>query len=306
MNNIKNTIERAIKKGDLHNKIFCYILEKIGYSNEKLQALEIRNKKYLKIHKKYKKYLDNMNCDKIESIENDKKDIWICWLQGYENSPEIVKCCLKSIIKYNKDKKLHIITEKNLFNYIQLPGYILEKWKKGIITNTHFSDIIRLNILIKYGGIWMDATTYLTGKIPKYIEKSEFFMFRYKDRMDKTIKYNSWFICANKENRILKTTRELLYEYWKKENKLSEYFLLHLFITMAIEKYPEDVSEMIYITDDVCHTLDYNLFEKYSNEKWEFMVNSTKINKMSYKFDKNKSKKNTFYEHIIRLGEKDE
>ena len=158
-------IKRAIKKGDLKYKIFCYFLMKINYSNERIQALEIRNKKYSKIYKKYKKYLDMYNPEKDNNVDNNKPTIWILWLQGVENAPEIVKKCIKSIKYYNGDKKIVVLTKDNLFDYIKLPKYIIEKWRKGIISNTHFSDIVRIELLYDYGGIWMDATTFCTSAV---------------------------------------------------------------------------------------------------------------------------------------------
>lgn len=37
---------------------------------------------------------------------------------------------------------------------------------KNIISNTHMSDIIRNDILIKNGGLWIDSTVLLTDNIP--------------------------------------------------------------------------------------------------------------------------------------------
>jgi hypothetical protein len=38
----------------------------------------------------------------------------------------------------------------------------LEKYQKKIIDNTHFSDLLRLELLIKYGGTWIDASVLVT------------------------------------------------------------------------------------------------------------------------------------------------
>lgn len=46
--------------------------------------------------------------------------------------------------------------------------------EKGIITNTHFSDLLRIELLINHGGLWLDATTYLTGTLPNYISENDF------------------------------------------------------------------------------------------------------------------------------------
>ena len=37
-----------------------------------------------------------------------------------------------------------------------------EKKKKGIISRTHYSDLLRLEILGNYGGIWLDSTFFCT------------------------------------------------------------------------------------------------------------------------------------------------
>ena len=57
-----------------------------------------------------------------------------------------------------RDREIVLITQDNLFNYVQFPDYILKKWEAGVITNTHFSDLLRLELLIKYGGTWSDET----------------------------------------------------------------------------------------------------------------------------------------------------
>ena len=47
-----------------------------------------------------------------------------------------------------KNFNLVIITEENMLNYTSFPDYILDKYKRNIIDPTHFSDLIRLELLI--------------------------------------------------------------------------------------------------------------------------------------------------------------
>jgi len=46
---------------------------------------------------------------------------------------------------------------------VELPGYIVEKWEKGRIPAAMFSDLLRVELLIKYGGTWIDSTVFCTG-----------------------------------------------------------------------------------------------------------------------------------------------
>lgn len=77
----------------------------------------------------------------------------------------------------NPDKEVILISYDNLEEYVHFPDYILEKWKKGQITNTHMTDLLRLELLIKYGGMWLDATVYCSSpNIPDYFLIRSYFL----------------------------------------------------------------------------------------------------------------------------------
>ena len=298
-------IQRALKKHDLIDKIFCFLNIKIGYSNIELQALEIRNKRFKHINKKYRNVIKNK--DYLNNIDkNINNNIWVCWFQGIDQAPEIVKKCIKSIYKHFPNKKIHIITAENMFEYVELPEFIIKKWKKGLISYAHLSDILRTELLIKYGGMWIDATTYITGNIPDYIYEKNFFLLEFKSREDITIRKNSWFIYSTKENRTLIIARDLLYAYWSKEKVLSEYFLWHMFVEMAFRKYPEDYEDIYYISEEMTHFLLYNLFKPFDEKYWEQIKRFSNIHKLSYyKFFTEDTKMpkditGTFYEKFIK------
>ena len=124
-------------------------------------------------HNKVINYLEK-NYDSLiqkymHQVSSSNKDIpniiWVCWWQGLENAPEIVKVCFESIKKFAGERKVILITQNNYQDYVDIPDYIIEKVKKGIISITHFSDVLRVNLLSKHGGIWIDATCLLTANI---------------------------------------------------------------------------------------------------------------------------------------------
>ena len=91
------------------------------------------------------------------------KIIWFCWLQGYNNAPDIVKACHNSLRQNIPDREIIVIDEKNWRDYIELPNYVVDKWEKKQIPAALFSDLLRLELLIKYGGTWIDSTVLCTG-----------------------------------------------------------------------------------------------------------------------------------------------
>lgn len=105
--------------------------------------------------------------ERVKALSNRTNHIWVCWLQGEENMPEIVKLCINSIRMHSPaHAEVTLITGKNLDQYLEFPDYVLKKVKEGKLSLTHFLDIVRFSLLEKYGGLWMDATMFLTDDIP--------------------------------------------------------------------------------------------------------------------------------------------
>ena len=105
--------------------------------NRNLRALQLEERAYKKMKEKYKYILDNANEEYTLTNKNDKI-VWFCWLQGLENAPLLVKRCYESLKENMSDFKINIVTEENMFEYVDIPDYIIIKWKKGIISFAHF------------------------------------------------------------------------------------------------------------------------------------------------------------------------
>jgi mannosyltransferase OCH1-like enzyme len=208
---------------------------------------------------------DTKSCCNLQRkiLEETKpiKIIWICWLQGIENAPELVQSCFQSVEKYKNDYKIQLITEKNLSDFVALPDYILKKWKSGIISNTHFSDIVRACLLADYGGVWVDSTVLFLSNIPENIANLPLFMFRNEHKLDKSIVSSSWLISCFKNHPMLVEMKEFLFAYWKREHKLKNYFLFHIYFTLLSKKYCEFWNDVPFISNINPHTLYfYDLF----------------------------------------------
>ena len=229
--------------------------------------------------------------------------VWICWFQGIENAPDIVKKCYESILKNLNDREIVLITEKNMQEYVQFPEYIIEKWKKGIITNTHMTDLLRLELLIQYGGLWLDATVLCTSNnIPDYILNSDLFFFQcLKPGRDGHSQYiSSWLISAKTNNKILMATKCLCYEYWKENNYMVDYFLLHDFMSIVLEFYLNDWKKVIPVNNSTPHILLLRLFEIYDEETWNVIKKMTCFHKLSYKFNEENLKiSDTYYQKVL-------
>ena len=72
--------------------------------------------------------------------------------------PECVKRCVESWKKHNPSYTIHMIHKDNLSDYMTYtPCYVPSQ--------QFFSDILRLHVLSKRGGIWLDASVYLNAPL---------------------------------------------------------------------------------------------------------------------------------------------
>lgn len=102
---------------------------------------------------------------------------FVLWWQGEDNAPEVVKACINSI-KKNHNGKVIVLSESNYSKYSNIPEYIVRKMEQGKMSLTHFSDILRYNLLYNWGGAWIDATCLLTKPIPERCYANEYFSLK--------------------------------------------------------------------------------------------------------------------------------
>lgn len=160
--------------------------------------------------------------------------IWQCWLQGTEQAPDVVRRCLRSVEVYKEaGQQVILLTEDNISDYLELPPYILEKRRKGIIPDAQFSDILRVYLLDKYGGLWIDATCLLTSSIPEWVYRQPFFVFQSAGEFAYT-QIQSCFLYSSRSSWLLKAWKEILDSYWKNEDSMMHYFQLHLMFVALV------------------------------------------------------------------------
>lgn len=254
-----------------------------------MEILQSRIDDCLKLREEYKEFVDALPYkDKIIEKSEINKTIWICWFQGIENAPELVQKCVNNNIRKLEGYKKVILTSDNFAEYVDINPLILEKWRSGIISNTAFSNILRLEILIKYGGIWMDSTVLFTGnKFPDYVMNYPIFMFSSWKWITGDIRpISTWFISAQKGHPFLQAVLDCLYKYWTDKDELVTYFIFHMFFSMVIERYPIMYSQFTRISNVPPHYMQFELQNKYSEQRFKELTDMSSIHKLTYKLDK--------------------
>ena len=310
MSDSSQKVINRIKERMIIGTIYDQLLLRFKYNDAKTNSLYrimVGQKHRMIFYRRLKsKYLER--CIKNRSYETLPKrcncnTVWFMWLQGIDNAPEIVRKCLESQRNCLSEKNIVILDEKNVFEYITLPQYILEKREAGIIADAHFSDLIRNELLIHYGGYWIDSTVYMTdNSLIKHIDDIPLFMFSYYyfGFNPEVMELNNWFIHSYTNNNIICLVQRMLLEYWKDNDYAMNYFIYHIFESIANDYYEQEYKEIPIVSQAPSHILATYIYDDFDKKKFDMLLMSTGIHKLSTRFDMTKlKKKGNFYDVIV-------
>lgn len=167
--------------------------------------------------------------------------IWVFWYQGEETMPELVRHCYKSICAHANGRKVILLTEQNIAEYVQMPDYIMEKVNKDYITLTHLSDLIRVELLYKYGGTWMDATLFVNAPIDNSKMNGVFGTVKIHPLSEGTIsgyRWTSFYMFAHPGSLAMKCFRDVMYAFLGKNLTMVDYFFIDYTFELLYQKNP--------------------------------------------------------------------
>lgn len=206
-------------------------------------AARLENKKKALIFSELDKLAVTPDVQQSAGQEITKRIIWICWFQGLEQAPPLVRRCIESVQRNANGAEVVILTDASIRTWLDLPAHIIEKYDAGLISKAHYSDIVRCALLYQYGGIWMDATLFLTRPVPDSLFTFSFSSLR-SDACSPALAtsqgyWTAFLLAAQKNSALAKYVRDLFYGYWQHHDALIEYFLIDYSLLYAVEKYPQ-------------------------------------------------------------------
>lgn len=173
---IKRIIHRCVEEVDATRKIMHLTSTKEGLETFRakidMQVMNhngnyensMRKKHLLRKHDIMIRYYERLFGDFLKTYDYTHKNItwkssnysnciWVCWWQGLENAPDIVKACIESIQRNAGNHPVIVLTDENYKQYVTIPRWVEEKRRKEIITRTNYSDLLRLSLLAEHGGM---------------------------------------------------------------------------------------------------------------------------------------------------------
>lgn len=259
-----------------------------------LLRVQVKNKQE-RIFNKIKYYFDHEIKDTtdFEKTSDNEKIIWVLWYQGLNCAPDVVKSCIASIIKQNPDYKVIVLTDDNVWNFYNAPSYVKDKVLSGIITKTHFSDILRFYLLKTYGGVWIDSTVYMTKPLLPWFSIHPFATLKDNGTNVDLLsisegKWSGYIISSAKGGYLVTMLNSFFERYWEKEERLVDYFLIDYAIKFLYLNF-QSIREVINlgaIDGSNRFFLAKNINNPYTDEiRYLISTDELGMYKLNYKFE---------------------
>ena len=257
--------------------------------------------------------IDNIDNEIVEKNNEFPKIIWTMWQQGEAQMPETVRASMKTIKDFAKRNgcEFHLLTEENFADFIDIPNDITKKYKKKELSAAHYSDIIRFSLLYQYGGIWMDATLFVSPYATVEMFKGNFFSLNHPpahpEQMERTIgdfKWSGFFLAGQKGGSHFKHIRDLYLYYVRKYPVFIHYLMMDYFILSEYEsnhEFKELVdrlpilapAERVWFLRDHAHDL-------FDEKEWEEVLKTTPILKTTYKIKKEEVLPESYLDQLLQ------
>ena len=247
-----------------------------------------------------------------EQGNSGRVNVWMCWWQGEDNAPDLVKKCINSVRNNIDNEKavLHIITLENCMKYVSFSSEVITKFNEGKISMTTLSDRLRMELLYRYGGVWIDATYYVTDeRINDVIMKEGFYTQKFgKPMWDDDVTGGRWdnnFIKGDKGLLLFGFIIRAIDEYYRYMDKSIEYFMTDYMIEIAYNTFDEVRNEvdMCAVNNPEALFFNANGSKIYDESVWKDIVKDTWLFKLNYRIpyrSVNVVGEPTFYGHIIK------
>lgn len=292
---------------------FSFIIAKILRRISFLDSISLRYN--LHRHQKIMKKLEPLFQETFNELQSShvpnrityKKIIWVFWWQDQKNLPPISKLCYQSILKNSGNYQVILITKHNIEEYADLPKYIYQKVANQQITLTHLSDILRFNLLNRYGGLWLDLTLLAVQDFCWIDLRNGFTVGGCPANNYFNVSGGRWtgFFIGGPVNWDLFRFMDLFFKnYWQENNSLEDYFLIDYALNYCwqnnIGQFRQVCNRGVNLAPQLFKLQDL-LNQPYNRLEVQHLLSSTPIFKLSNRQKLDLNNKNNIFNHLSRL-----
>lgn len=182
------------------------------------------------------------------------KIIWTYW---DSNTPPIIQKFVHQWRVLNPLWDVRFLNKTTIQNYIST-NELPKGFYKNIETPQHSSDIIRVCLLHKYGGLWIDASTIMLKPIKEFDTRYDYvgyFMPSFSNSKEKPIVEN-WYMASKPNTKFLEWVKKEMFIAFGRRKKYIENNLEY------VQKIPKGLQNYLWmhvIINKVLHEKDIDM-----------------------------------------------
>jgi hypothetical protein len=206
--------------------------------------------------------------------------VYVYWEQGFDQAPPIVRTC-RARLRDLCGSNLVELDRDSLVDVVDVPYAVRSFATKK---RAAYSDFVRIALLRKHGGVWIDATCLATQDPIDQLERllaSGFFAFRYQDA-----RISSWLLASKPGGYITSMMYEGLHEYWhRRDIDVSYFFFHHMFEAFYYldPKFAAAWDATPNLSSHPPHDLQRAMQEPYDSDRLEQLLFGSFVHKLTYK-----------------------
>lgn len=225
--------------------------------------------------------------------------IFIYWAQGFDVAPPVVKACLAALRANHPESSVHELSLANIGAYVDMPEDVAAALEGD---HQHFADLLRMLLLEKFGGIWVDATCLVTEPLRPHVDralaKSSVFAFTYTGPY-----LVNWFLASRPGSYLMHLWRAASFLWWEKRGEIVDVLLHHHIFEMLHrldDRFRTEWDAGLRLNATPPHALQAVLFRPYDQEMFQTITEGAFVHKLRHQLPSGFGGSESYLARIIR------
>lgn len=212
--------------------------------------------------------------------------LYTFWNSPLDTAPPLVQACISEMTRLHADlpTPLTVLDGASARELVEIPDAVADALEKD--HPAHFSDFVRVSVLDRLGGIWVDATCWAPAPLPQAVAPLLTAGALYPRWTRRQI--GNWFIAAVPRTPLIRLQRLALDAWWRSGGGIPDYFLYHRIFEVLLDLVPEFRGQwdaVPTLSSAASHLLQLGMMQPWDADAMRFVAGTSIVQKLSYKYD---------------------
>lgn len=207
--------------------------------------------------------------------------VFMYWADGFDHAPPLVQLCRAALMRFHDPSQVHLLDDRMVSYYSELPDRVVSGTAGS---PAHYAGALRLDLLLRYGGYWIDATCLATAPLTESFPLSTDVtgIERFPGR------FSSWFLGARPHSHLVRMLRSAIWLWWEHRQDLVDYYHLPSLFEMLYrldERFRADWDAARAPHADAYHALQREMLVSGSGARLEALLGGAPLHKLAFRYD---------------------